>query len=273
MTHKNTIRTLALAALIAVFGAGQGAYADTSIKESQTEGTTGYNALQIVHGCETESGKKLPVIAQSVVFPTQNPTVTRVLTTVAAVPATATTAAVPAQTTETATTLAAEITDRTGLAGKADLVQDKNIFNKQKKVYDANGNLIGFNGTRGNLDPNLLGLVPFRFTPVTFKADSCARRVLVQIAVADICKQSFPPKAGTANLWIPAFTGKFTDTAIEGIGAPAVLTIKRNTSKALPAGCPANADKDNGDKGYDVVIAPSAADVDAHLPIRGYWGR
>lgn len=238
-------------------------FAHTSFKDQATEGTTAYNALQIGHTCTNEAKKQFPVIAQSVVFPTANPTVMRSRITNATTN--------PVTTEETPTTLEEEITDTAGLANKADLVQDRNIFSQQNETYDANGALIGFYGTKGNLANNLRGLVPFRFSPVTFKATSCAKRMLVKVAVADICKRTFPPSPGTANVWIPTTTTKFSNSALDGIGSPATLTINRNLSKnPLPPGCPVNADS-TATPGYDVVVTPSKEDIDAHLPIPGYW--
>jgi hypothetical protein len=262
------IKPLILGTLTAaLYGTGQGAFAHTSIRDQATEGTAAYNALQIGHTCETEAGKKIPIIAQSVVFPTVNPTVAQVVTDATTNPAT---------TVETPTTLGAEITSDLGLTGTADLVQDHNIFKRLNEIYDANGNVIGFAATKGNLQPNLRGLVPFRFTAVSFKPESCAKRMLVKIAVANICKRKFPPTPDTANLWIPANTPQFSDSNIDGIGAPAVLAINRNTAKnPLPTtGCPVNKNADGTTTvGYDVVVTPSAEDVDAHLPIKGYWGK
>jgi len=264
MLHSKSIKSLAIGSLAAALCvAGQSALAHTSGKDPVTEGTSSFNALQIGHTCELENGKKIPIVAQSVVFPTVSPTVTQLVIT--------DNKTNPVTTQETPTTLDAEITDALGIAGKADLIQNRDIFKRQNEIYDAKGNVIGFNGTHGRLDSNLRGLVPFRFTPVTFKATSCAKRMLVKIAVADICKKGvFPPKAGTANLWIPATTAKFTDSMIDGIGRPANLTINRDTkNNPLPeTGCPTNAD---GSVGYDVVVVPSASDVDANLPIKGYW--
>ncbi|WP_221064382.1 hypothetical protein [Methylomagnum ishizawai] len=265
MMNPKSLKTLAIGSLTTVLGlAAHPAAAHTTIRDAATEGVTAYNALQIGHTCELESGKKIPVIAQSVVFPTASPTVTQVLVTDATT--------TPVTTQSTATTLDAEITDSLGLAAKASLVQDRNIFKKQNLTLDGNGNVIGFYATNGNLQTDLRGLVPFRFTPISFKSTSCAKRMLVKVAVADICKKTFPPKAGTANLWIPATTAKFTDANIDGIGSPATLTINRDLTKnPLPEGCPVNANADGTTTpGYDVVVTPSAQDVDDHLPFKGW---
>ena len=50
---------------------------------------------------------------------------------------------------------------------------------------------------------------------------------------------------------------------VEGIGAPATLTVNRNlTTIALPSQCGV---------GIDVTVTPSAAQVDRDLPIPFYW--
>ena len=55
--------------------AAQGAMAHTTLQAQATEATTSYNNVVIGHGC-TVGGASVPVIAQSVVFPTVNPIVT-----------------------------------------------------------------------------------------------------------------------------------------------------------------------------------------------------
>jgi hypothetical protein len=237
-----------------LFAVGQGVYAHTTVRDQATEGTTGYNALQIGHGCtDPATSKKFPVTANVAILPTVNPIVTRLD---------------PADPSKTVPVNLFDVIDQAknplGLAGLADLVQDRSVFAQQDEIYDDKGNLIGFYGAKGNLQTNLRGLVTFRFTPPAFvpaDATHCAKRLLVKIAIADVCnKKTFPPKPGTANLWIPSLTAKFTDGEIDGIGAPATLTI--NHKGALDPAC--------GD-GYDVTVTPSAEDVDAHLPFG--WGR
>jgi hypothetical protein len=264
LKKSKTIGSLTLCSLaVALCGAGQSALAHTSFKDKAEEGKTAYTAIQIGHTCETPKGKKIPVIAQSVVFPTVNPIVTR---------------PDPSDPTKTLTDLQLSdvISDPLGLAGKASLFQDRSIFKRQDVTTDAAGNVIAFHGTHGNLQANLRGLVPLRFTAPTIVPTSCARSVLVKVAVADICKRDvFPPKPGTANLWIPHATATFSDGTLDGSsssflgGSPASLTITRTSP--LPADCPVDA-KD-GKPGYDVTVWPSDEDVNAHLPIKGYWGR
>lgn len=230
MQHRHLIATAA-AALIA----GTAAQAHTTIQVQANEATTTYNNLVIGHGCTLADGSKLPVIAQSVVFPTVNPKYT----------VTGSFGGNPS------------VVSVSSFANMAQLIQSKHLFAKQREKTNAAGQVIGFENTGGELDVTLHGLVPFRTAGVSFPADSCATRLVVQVAVADICQVN-----GAKNLWIPSLTTKYNDPALHGIGAPANLTINRDQTKnPLPASCGA---------GYTFTITPSAEDVDANLPLAGY---
>lgn len=226
---------IAFAAPFACLACVPAAQAHTTIQVQAAEATVTYNNLVIGHGCTLASGAKLPVIAQSVVFPTVNPKYSY----------TGTVSGNPA------------VVSITTFANVPQLIQNKAIFNKQKEKTNAAGNVIGFENTDGSLDPSLHGLVPFRTAGITFPADSCATRLIVQIAVADVCE-----KFGAKNLWIPAVTAKYTDPTVDGIGSPASLTINRDLAKnPLPASCGA---------GYTLTVTPSAEDIDANLKLDGY---
>lgn len=216
--------------------AASAALAHTTIQNSVTEGTTTYNNLVIGHGCTLADGTKLPVIAQSVVFPTVNPVVTI------------------SSGTQSGTVPAFSVTS---FANIPQLIQNKNIFAKQAEKTNASGQVIGFVSTEGSLDPTLHGLVPFRTAGVSFTTTGCATKLLVKVAIADVCQ-----KLGAANLWIPSLTSKYTDPKVDGIGAPATLTISRDLTKnPLPASC---------GTGYEVTLTPSNEDIDANLAISGY---
>ena len=222
---------LALAAASLCFGLQ--AQAHTTVQSQVNEGTTTYNNLVIGHGCTLADGTRLPVIAQSVLFPTVNPKITY----------TGTFSGNPA------------VLSISSFANVAQLIQSRDIFSKQKEKVDARGNVIGFESSQGSLDPSLHGLVPFRTAGVTFPADSCATRLIVQIAIADIC-------ANAKNLWIPSVTPKYSDPTVDGIGAPASLTFNRDLTKnPLPASC---------GTGYTFTVAPSVEDVDANLKLANY---
>ncbi len=233
---------LALAAASLCFGLQ--AQAHTTVQSQVNEGTTTYNNLVIGHGCTLADGTRLPVIAQSVLFPTVNPKYTT----------TGTVSGNPA---------AVSISS---FANVAQLIQSRDVFSKQKEKVDARGNVIGFESSQGSLDPSLHGLVPFRTAGVSFPADSCATRLVVQVAVADICQSPYIEgvtwKSGTKNLWIPSVTAKYPDPTVDGIGSPASLTINRDLTKnPLRASC---------GTGYTLTVTPSAEDIDANLKLDGY---
>lgn len=250
MLTRDFLRRAALAvSAISLLVVGSVAIAHTTVRSQATEGVSDDNALKVAHGC-VDTG--LGVTAQSVVFPSNAPVVTA----------------------SNGTTIAdlSTVITQGSIAGLLKPVQDKNIFRSETVKTDALGNAIGFSSTLGLLDPNIPGRVPFQFTAPNFVATSCAARLLVKIAIADICVRNAGGIAaniqdGKVNLWIPDNGSNFSTVGkqlgIDGIGAPATLTINRNlTTNPLPASCGA---------GFDVTVTPSAADVNANLPIAGYW--
>jgi hypothetical protein len=223
------------AQVLAMVAASFSVQAHTTIQVQAPEGTTTYNNLVIGHGCTLPDGTKLPVIAQSVLFPTVKP-VYSVTGTMAGNPG---------------------VVSATTFANIPQLIQSRDIFSKQKEKLNTAGQVIGFEGTEGSLDPTLHGLVPFRTAGITFPADSCASKLIVRVAIAEICQ-----KSGAKNLWIPALTAKYADPNVDGIGSPASLTFNRDLSKnPLPTGC---------GTGYTFTVTPSAEDVDANLKLDGY---
>lgn len=239
MTHnlsRNAISTQIAA--ISLLVAGASASAHTTIQSQATEATTTYNNLVIGHGCTLADGTKLPVIAQSVVFPTIDPVVT---------------------VSDGKWAGSNEVLTISSLAGIPRFIQSKDVFNKQSVKTDSKGNVIGFSSTEGSLDTGMIGLVPFRTGGIAFKAESCIKRLLIKVAIADICE-----KNKTYNLWIPNATPKFSNPLAHGLGAPATLTINRDLTKN-----PFKAESNCGN-GYDITITPSNRDIDANLPIPGY---
>ncbi|MEX2207457.1 MAG: hypothetical protein WEF50_14605 [Myxococcota bacterium] len=221
------------------------ALAHTTIKSPASEGVRDDNAIRIGHGCGDEHG----VIAQSVVFPTDVPELATSDPSVVVLDL-------------------SEVITQGGLAGLAQSIQDRSIFLSQTETLDANGNVVGLQARWGRLEPDLLGRVPFQFSAPSFVPESCAKRLLIQIAIADICSTRRPLlRPEKANLWIPdngsAIANAALANGVEGVGAPATLTVNRNlSSNPLPAECGA---------GIDVTVTPSAAQVDRDLPIGHYW--
>lgn len=217
--------------------------------------STNYNNIVIGHGCTDDKGKKFPVVAQSVLFPTLNPVIV-----------------VDGNLSNLKVTDLIE--SATGLANLPQLIQNRDIFEKSSEKTDDSGNVIGFNGYKGSLDPSLHGVVPFRFGSLTFKTsingltNNCVKSLAVKIAIADICKLEFPaggPVEGKAqaNLWIPNTTTKFANV-VDGTsattrgGSPGTLTV--DNSSACPSGS-------------TVTVWPSDDDVNANLVIPKVWGK
>lgn len=247
MNRHASLATAACLAL-ALEGAVLTAHAHTTIRSQATESVTEDNAARIGHGCETSSGDHRPVIAQSVVFPSVAPILT-------------------ASDSSPVAHLAAVIEQGT-LAGLIRGVQDRSIFQQQQMKRDENGNAIGFSATYGMLDPNFQGRVPFQFVAPKFVANSCAKRLLIKVGIADICARGADSvRPGKVNLWIPSNGSSYATQAqqfgVDGVGSPATLTVNRNlTANPLPASCGA---------GIDVTVEPNPVDIDIHLPIPGYW--
>jgi hypothetical protein len=234
-----------LALLLLVLLPAPAALAHTTIKSQATEGVRDDNALRIGHGCEGGHG----VIAQSVVFPTDAPDLS-------------------SSDPNAAVTDLSEVIAQGSLAGLAQSIQDRSIFQHQSEVVDANGNAVGFQARWGKLEPELAGRVPFQFAAPTFLPESCAKRLLIRVAIADICSLRKPLlEPAKVNLWIPDNGSQIATAAlaagVEGIGGPATLTVNRNlATNPLPAACGA---------GTDVSVSPSAAQIDRDLPIGKFW--
>ncbi len=247
---RKTAITTCLSAIL--FGTAASVFAHTTIQNQISNTSTTYNNVVIGHGCTDASGKTWPIKYQSVLFPTVNPILTEGTET----------------TTESGLKLADIITSSTGIANIPQLILDKNLFKQQSEKTDANGNVIGFNGFNGLLDPSLYGLVPFRTGGITFvegaKATNgqCIQKLVVKVAIADICKvKTFPPKEGTANLWIPNPTSKFTEL-LDGMGDG---SVRKGSPASLTINNPACT------SGQTVTVWPSDQDIDANLVMKG-WG-
>ncbi|WP_341327775.1 hypothetical protein [Methylotuvimicrobium sp. KM2] len=209
------------------------------------EGENFYGGIAVHDSCQGGTGNTR-VMGHSVLFPTQEPNsiVTRIDT-------------------EENLTLGNELTVNS-LANLPQLIQSNSLLARQSEKTDANDNVIGFNHIRTRIAPGLEGVIPFRLGRIQFKPESCAKNLLIRLAVAEICKRNaFPPQPGTANLWIPNTTARFNDNTVHGLGEAPTLTVQRNlTANPLPEAC---------DQGYDVLIEPSSQDIDNNLPIPRFW--
>ncbi len=244
--------TLGLGAVM-MMGAGQAAFAHASILNTVNSGTaigsTSFSRIGVNHACNATT-PITPVVAQSVVIPTLSPIIS-----VATVTGN-TAGAYVKQTTSPANTVgnylfttAAGTTPVTTLANRFQLVQNKNVFTTSIEQRDSTGtDVIGWVSTKGSLQINEHGEVPFRFSNVFFGANSCVHDVVVQLAVADICKtNSFPLSSASlsttqgVNLWIDNLNGgspSFPAAAIENGAGTTNMTINRDpVTDPYPASC------------------------------------
>jgi len=247
MRITTTLTSFGTVLLLVAAGGGPAA-AHTTVKAQATEGVRDDNALRIGHGCEEN---QYPVIAQSVVFPADAPELR-------------------ASDPNVTISSLGEVIAPGSLVGLVSAIQDRSIFLAQHVKTDALGNVIGFFGSFGRLDVELVGRVPFQFTAPSFLPESCAVRLRIAIAIADICKLTKPTlRPDKVNLWIPdngsSYAVEGAAQGIDGIGAPAILTVNRNlTTNPLAPACGA---------GYEVSVTPSAAQIERDLPIPGWRAR
>src|SRR5689334_14202729 len=158
------------------------ALADTTVKAPTLEGVGSDNAIRLERGCKERGGVEQPIIAESVLFPTLSPQVT--------------------SSDGSAIGDLSQVITQGSLAGLLKPLADTSVFQSQQLKVDSLGNVIGFSGTDGALAVGMQGRLPFQFTGPNFVKTSCARRVLVQLAVADICATG-ALNANSVTLWIP----------------------------------------------------------------------
>jgi len=220
-----------------------------TVNSGNAIGSTSFSRIGVNHACNGTT-PITPVVAQSVVIPTLSPVIS-------VAPVTGNTAGTYVkQTTSPANTVgnylfttAAGTTPVTTLANRFQLVQNKNVFTTSIEQRDSTGtNVIGWVSTKGSLQINEHGEVPFRFSNVFFGANSCVHDVVVQIAVADICKiNSFPLSSASlsttqgVNLWIDNTLGgspSFPAAAIENGAGTTNMVINRDpVTDPYPASC------------------------------------
>jgi hypothetical protein len=272
MSKRNCFKKLTLGVFMAAAcGAGQSAYAHTGVKDTATEGKTLYTAFTLGHGCqdtpeqnEEAKEKLLPVKAQSAVFP--NGTGSKAYR-------------INANGTDgDEIELSDYISGANGgvLTLAPGMVQDKNVFKKQRELTDAQGNVRAIHFTAGNLDTTAVGLIPFKVSAPKFTATvgndgetpNCAKSLKIRIAIANYCNASkSTDKDNRSDLWIGHLTPKFNDPGVmphdyETSPFWPTLTVNRNLPEDFEANC--------GD-GFDIAVQPSDAEIDAYLPVKGFW--
>jgi hypothetical protein len=273
MSKRNCFKKLTLGVFMAAAcGAGQSAYAHTGVKDTATEGKTLYTAFTLGHGCQdtAEQGeealeKLLPVKAQSAVFPNGTGSQAFKIN--------------PDTGAETPINLAHYISGAAGgvVSLKPTMVQDKNVFKKQQVMTDNAGNVRAIHFTAGKLDTTAVGLIPFKVSAPKFTATvgggdtpNCAKSLKIRIAIANYCNASKNTnKDNRSDIWIGHTTAKFNDPGVmphdwETSPFWPTLTVNRNLPEDFEAKC---------GEGFDIAVQPSDGEIDAYLPVKGFWPR
>lgn len=289
MTTSKSLRKLTVYSLATLIcGAGQVALAHTGIKDKVTEGVAGYNAFTIGHGCTSNAIPEDPnappavaanVIAMSVVFPNS------------ADPADAVVYKLDAaglQVEPPLPDLSADIVGVNSGVGFSNMgiglvAAGGTLFPNFMPTLDDKNAIRGYHtwsGTGGGpikgadlqeSPVSMTGLSPFKQGAIKFKPESCAKSLLVRVAVANWCKRgaASKKKADRLDAWLGHATPKFTDQLTMPRNAPydaakekpfwPTMTVTRDLAKnPLPGACGA---------GYDLAIEPADQDIDKHLPI------
>ncbi len=269
---------------VMMMGAGQAAFAHASILNTVNSGnaigSTSFSRIGVNHACNNIL-PKLPVVAQSAVIPTINPVISQANVTGTVAGAYAVQASALLGDYLITNLTATPAVPVTTLADRFQLVQSKDVFSTQIEQRNSSNQVIGFVSTKGALGFNLHGEVPFRFSNVFFKPASCLRNLVIQVAVADICKTTQQPPFTNlvwnvnngVNLWIDSLLGGSTSFPAAGIepGAGTTnLTVTRDpVVNPYPSNCAAPYGA-GADAAFDIKIQPSAADLE-QLQFPG-WG-
>ncbi|ADJ28041.1 hypothetical protein [Nitrosococcus watsonii] len=240
MSKKITLFSL----LLALWGASSLVLAHTIITDQATEGTGLYTGFDITHGCGFEDKPSLPVIAQSVAFPTgPNSAVTRMDT---------------GEAISLGDVLIGGM-HASGLINPA-IIQNRDVFNATEELRDETGVVRGVHYTDGELQVDLDGVLPFRVSGVTFVEESCVTKVRARVAIANWCHHR--EGARRVDVWIARLTPVFNDERVVSIDFWPTLTINRDlTTNPLPENC---------GEGYEVAVEPSDEDIDQYLPMPGF---
>ena len=302
LSARNTLISLTA---LAMASTGSIALGHTTVFNSVPAylGANSLNYLQIGHGCLEEStGKRLPIIAQSVALPIQNPTIQ--------FKDVATGTITPGNLNDfTATDHTGAVTALQSIGDIIRPVLPQAGWTTTEILYDGNipsrvtgwwskstGNKFKVIGTSAYTEQ------PFRVGTVNVLPSSCARSLQVKIAIADVCKLDKWPvtkQNAAADLWLPNTTPKFPNGNVDAVGVPndpnnpsagskpftgfpATLTLWRDqkgTNPAFPPSGPggasaalakANPLPTSCGSGYDVIMWPGNGDIDNNLT--KVWG-
>lgn len=248
-----------LPVFVIMLATSSGAMAHTVIADQATEGMARLNGSRITHGCNTPGlDDRLGIMAQGIVFPNGFSSQAFKLVDGG----------------EESITLGDELVDTLGnnVGVTPTLIQDRDVFLNAHILKDETGARRAFHYTAGKMPgSDVEGLIPFRHTTPRFLPESCAKRLLVRIAIANWCSKSSSTADGNrVDVWMGHMTPKFNDPIVMPFGDDGgagvfwpTLTINRDlAANPLPDSC---------GEGYDIAVQPSEADIDQFLPIPGLW--
>jgi hypothetical protein len=227
---------------------------DGFAQRSELEGSRGVlNSFTIPHGCSApESEIVKPLRAQSIVFPN------------------GISAVAIDSTSELPITLTEHIVGNVIMSPKP--VQDHSIFKRIRvrsgpvPIFDSHGtkasDIRAFRFTRGKLDADLVGIVPFRANFPTFKQESCAIKLRINIAIGNYCTAA-QTADNRADIWIGHTTTRFNDPDVVSVGFwPHINVIRDLEKNPIPVDCA---------EPIEITVSPAAEAIDQFLPIRGFW--
>ncbi len=160
-----------------------------------------------------------------------------------------------------------------GVTINAHPIQDRDVFRKSwvragEVLNVGNGVQEGVRGlvyTKGHLEDEHIGLIPFDASFPRFQQQSCAVSLQVNMAIANYCTHSNKGD-DRADIWIGHFTPLFDDPAVVVQSPPGFwpqLTVVRDLeNNPIPANCSAP---------LDLVVTPASHEIDEYLPIHGFW--
>lgn len=239
-----TKKTILFSLFLMLFGVNSLAFAHTVIRDQAVEGETLYTDVAIGHGCGFGDKPSLGVIAQSVVFPNGPLAIITRADTGAAIP------------------LGDVLVGGQHSAGLINpgAIQDNDVFSSNVELTDETGVVRAIHYRDGFLDPTLTGLLPVRFSGVTFVEESCVTKVRARIGIANWCHH----RAGNrrVDVWIGKATEVFNDLDVVSIDFWPVLTINRDlAANPLPESC---------GEGFEVIVEPSNEAINQYLPLAGF---
>ena len=250
--------------LIAVLAVNLSAFAHTTVvkkntptgfaERSEIEGSSGIvNAFSISHGCAAPDSQIIkPVKSQSIVFPNGADSLSQ------------------RSDNGEFVILADHIVGNAIMSAKP--IQDYNVFKTiavtegSVPAYNSHGlktrDVRAFRFRNGRLQTDLVGIIPFRASFPSFRPESCAQSLKIQIAIANYCTRS-QTLDNRADVWIGELTGKFNDADVVSVGFwPSMSVLRDLENNPLPGHC---------QDGFEIVVTPSSSAIDRYLPLRDYW--